>query len=479
MDILWNAVFWMIPVWVFLFIPFTTFYYEADDGMLMAGTAYAPNPIKRSKVGQACCYQLFVLFFVVVAFLVTYLLLSDTTIPVEEYEGGPIGSIAKDDSSNTLNGNGGFFYHTAPVAQGNATFDFSALPVANRHDRNYNAAVGPSVTEDLVLQVDVSTFYAGFMAWLGWFLFAIFGGIGLAALPLDLILSFVNRPRHMDAVEFAEAQMSLRERVNELVDIGELIKIEREEKANTGMTSTMGTWSLNSDVRKAARDERQAVTGFKQAVYLLEQDVEDFQAMSANYENYNPLIPYIQLLLGICSVVISLFWFLHIIVYVYPDPPLAPFLNNFFMWFDGWFPLFGTLSVAIFVTYLLFCATKGAFKFGLRFMFFQIHPMKVGKTYMSSFMFNIGLVLLCALPAVQFAQEAFADYAAFSEIRQIFGVQVHNLKFFHFFFDKLVFIYAFMGFTILTSIYLACRPRDQAANGQALRDRLRAHKMGG
>ena len=122
---------------------------------------------------------------------------------------------------------------------------------------------------------------------------------------------------------------------------------------------------------------------------------------------------------------------------------------------------------------------KGAFKFGLRFMFLQIHPMKVGKTYMSSFMFNIGLVLLCALPAVQFSQEAFADYAAFAEIRQIFGVQVHNLQFFGWWFDNKVFIYAFMGFTILTSIYLACRPRDQAANGQALRDRLRAHKMGG
>ena len=463
MEYLWNAVFWLIPIWVFFLIPFSTFYYEADDGMLMAGTAYAPNPVKRSKLGQAACYQLFVFVIVFLIFLVTYMLLSDTKIPVKEYEGAAIGNSSPD-------------YSTDPVTGVNATFDVSTLPEAQGDDYNY--AVRTIGTEDLVLKVGVSTFYAGLMSWFGWFLFAVFGGIGLAALPLDLILSYVNRPRHMDAVEFAEAQMSLRERVNELVDIGELIKIEREEKAQAGMTSTMGSWSLNSDVRKAARDEKQAILGFKQAVYLLEQDVEDFQAMSANYENYNPLIPYIQLLLGICAVIISFFWFLHLIVYVYPDPPLAPFLNNYFMWFDLWFPLFGTLSVAIFVTYLLFCATKGAFKFGLRFMFLQIHPMKIGKTYMSSFMFNIGLVLLCALPAVQFSQEAFADYAAFSEIRQIFGVQVHNLKFFNFWFEKKVFIYAFMAFTILTSIYLACRPRDQATNGQALRDRLRAHKMG-
>lgn len=472
MEPLWNMVFWLVPIWVFFMIPFSTFYYEADDGMLMAGTAYAPNPVRKSRVGQAVCYQIFVFVIVGILFVVAYLLASETEIPVREYEAKPIGNIG---------GNNGFYVYNVPAVTGeNATFSVVLLPAARERDRTYAAtSVTDAGVEEIVLQVGISTFFAGLMAWLGWFFFAVFGGIGLAALPLDLILAYVNRPRHMDAVEFAEAQMSLRERVNELVDIGELIKIEREEKATAGLTSTMGSWSMNSDIRKAARDERQAITGFKQAVFLLEQDVEDFQAVSANYENYNPLIPYIQLLLGICSVIISLFWFLHLIIYVYPDPPLAPFLNNYFKWFDAWFPLFGTLSVAIFVTYLLFCATKGAFKFGLRFMFLQIHPMKVGKTYMSSFMFNIGLVLLCALPVVQFSQEAFADYAAFSEIRQLFGIQIHYLKFFNFFFEKKIFIYAFMGFTVLTSLYLACRPRDQAANGQALRDRLRAHKMGG
>ena len=29
-----------------------------------------------------------------------------------------------------------------------------------------------------------------------------------------------------------------------------------------------------------------------------------------------------------------MFWFIHIIVYVFPDTPLVPFLNNYFKWFD-------------------------------------------------------------------------------------------------------------------------------------------------
>lgn len=473
MEILWNIVFWMIPVWVFFFIPFSTFYYESDDGMLMAGTAYAPNPVKRSRFGQAACYQIFVFLIIGVIFVVTYLGLSDTKIPIREFQGEPLGFIVDGSTNNVVN------VFTTPTVTGNNTFDPSSLePVTSEEVLQYSVVKNPDLQE-IVLQVSISTFYAGLMAWLGWFLFALFGGIGLTALPLDLILAYKNRPHHMDAVEYAEAQLSLRERVNELVDIGELIKIEREKKAQAGLVSAFGTFSLDREKRDAARDERQAILGFKQAVFLLEKDVEDFQAMSTHYESYNPLIPYAQLLFGICSIIISLFWFLHLVVYVIPSEPLAPFLNNYFEWFDQWFPLFGVLSVAIFVLYLLICAVKGAFKFGIRFMFFQIHPMKVGKTYMSSFMFNIGLVLLCALPVVQLSQDAFADYAAFSEIRQLFGVQVQYLEFFSIFFENNIFIYVFMAFSVITGIYLCCRPKDEAANPQALRDRLRAHRSGG
>jgi LMBR1 domain-containing protein 1 len=466
MEAMWNAFFWMIPIWVFVLIPFSTFYYEADDGMLMAGTAYAPSPLKKSRIGQALCYQMFV--FVIVG--VFYLVLSDTKIPVREISGGSI--------SDAVNrGNGVYTIDRKENATGSVLpFDTDLLKSMGPTDIIYlSRSEVNSDLQEIVLQVSVSTFYAGLMAFLGWFLFAIFGGIGLAALPLDLILAYVKRPKHMNAEEFAEAQLSLRERVNELVDIGELIKIEREEKAQAGIVATgFGAFSFDADKRKAARDEKQAVLGFKQAVFLLEKDVEDFQAVSSNYDNYNPLIPYISFVLGVCASIISLFWFIHIIVYVYPDPPLAPFLNNYFKWFDKWFPLFGVLSVALFSSYLLFCAVKGCFKFGIRFLFFHIHPMKPGKTYMSSFMFNIGLVLLCALPVVQFCQDAFADYAANSEIRQIFGVQIQYLQFFSIFWTKNIFVYIFMAFTVITSIYLACRPSDTAANGQALRDRLKS-----
>merc|ERR1712232_972985 len=100
--------------------------------------------------------------------------------------------------------------------------------------------------------------------------------------------------------------------------------------------------------------------------------------------------------------------------------------------------------------------------------------MVMGKTYMSSFMFNIGLVLLCALPVVQFAQQAFADYARFSTIRQIFGVQAENLLFFGWWWRNNIFVYIFMGISVLSALYLSCKPRETPPSGAELAERLRS-----
>lgn len=471
MQLFWDVFFWLIPIWVFLMIPFSSFYYEADDGMLMAGTSVNPNPVRQSKLWQALGWTSATVVIVAIIFAVSYIVGSDASIPVTQYTGG--------DLLLALGGDRAVFTVTPVINETNGEplpFDpKSQMADMTEADASYARGVTFDGEETLTLQVSLTTFFAGLMAFLGWFLFAVFGGIGMAAMPMDLLLVFKNRPRHMDAMEFAEAQKSLRERVNELVDIGEMIKVERDANPGMGKVGGFGNY-LSADKRKEARNERQALLEFKQAVYLLEQDVEDFKACTQNYENYNPLKPYISLFLGICSLIISLFWLIHICVYMFPKTPLAPFLNNYFEWFDKWFSLFGVLSVAIFTVYLLFAAITGCFKFGLRVACIQLHPMILGKTYMSSFLFNIGLILMCAMPVVQFSANAFSDYARNSTINQIFNVQIANLNFFGFFFTKNIFVYVFLGFMILSGLYLMCKPRDTPPSGTELRDRLRSRR---
>lgn len=72
------------------------------------------------------------------------------------------------------------------------------------------------------------------------------------------------------------------------------------------------------------------------------------------------------------------------------------------------------------------CVIKGATKVGLNFVVFTVHPMRVGGTLMSSFLFNVILVLLATQAAIQFCAQAFELYADNSAIQKIWGGQVRG-----------------------------------------------------
>jgi hypothetical protein len=60
-------------------------------------------------------------------------------------------------------------------------------------------------------------------------------------------------------------------------------------------------------------------------------------------------------------------------------------------------------------------------------MYMQVHPMRPGATIMSSFLFNIALILLATTATIQFCAVAFAMYADGTEILNIFGNQVRGI----------------------------------------------------
>merc|ERR1712167_287625 len=111
------------------------------------------------------------------------------------------------------------------------------------------------------------------------------------------------------------------------------------------------------------------------------------------------------------------------------SPPLDNFLNDYLVFFDDRAPFFGVLTVAIFAMYLLCCVASGCFKFGLRFFCIALHPMKYNGTMMNSFLFNLGLIMLTALPAVRFTTKAFSNYARSTSVQVLLGVQVEYMRF--------------------------------------------------
>lgn len=453
----------MVLAWLVLLIPFSVFYYEEDDGELLG------KP-KKSRVGVALGYQFMVLFIVGTIFTLCYLFLSYSYIPVQSYSGPSITSISSVYTSNPVTG----------------VFSVNQLEDMTQYDKNTNAAIDNHGMETAKIRLSIPTFFIGLMAFIGWFFFAIFGGVGLSSMPLDFILAFKNRPRFMDAAELAEAQQSIRERVNELVDIGELIKIERDERKNASANTRNNGGFLKrlgcgggggGSTRSQRKEEAKTLAEFKKAVYLLDKDVEDLKACSENYDSYNPLIPYMKLVLGIISALLTLLWILQICIYMLPKYATIPFLNTYLDFWRKYFPLFGTLTVAAFTLYALFGAIKGCFKCGIRFMFIQLYPMEYNKTYMSSFLFNLGLILLCCAPVVQLSTEAFGLYAANTAAYQIFFNQIQYLTFFKYFFENDVFVYALLILILLTTIYLCFKPLDKdTMSALELRDRLKARR---
>ncbi|EJK48296.1 hypothetical protein THAOC_32924, partial [Thalassiosira oceanica] len=49
MTLFWTVIYWLIPAWVFLLIPFSIFFYEADDGMLIYSWGEISDEL-RSKI---------------------------------------------------------------------------------------------------------------------------------------------------------------------------------------------------------------------------------------------------------------------------------------------------------------------------------------------------------------------------------------------------------------------------------------------
>lgn len=63
-----------------------------------------------------------------------------------------------------------------------------------------------------------------FWIFFGWFIFVLFGGIGLIALPLDLILDYFYRPRPRSAAEIAERKIMLRRKCEELLSFVKVVE---------------------------------------------------------------------------------------------------------------------------------------------------------------------------------------------------------------------------------------------------------------
>lgn len=276
----------------------------------------------------------------------------------------------------------------------------------------------------------------------GWLLFMVFGGVGLVALPVDLLRSYKNRPQKM---------ITKTEYIRMAGDIGKQAKVILD-----GLRAAQLDQRRNGRTRKT----RRTISGLASELVALEEEELKLRTVYPQSEDAEltwavTVIGYFfNAFGGLVSAALSGTWLIHILLYMFLSPPLTPLLNTMFIQMDSVFGLFGTAAFAVFCFYLILVTMKGNFKVGLNLLIFTVHPMSPGNTLMSSFLFNTGLVMLCSISIIQFCASAFDEYANETAVDQIFGNQITNLRGLGYVFQYNVFVFCLFAFAGLTALVL-------------------------
>ncbi|CAJ2655963.1 unnamed protein product [Trifolium pratense] len=421
MKDLWLAVYILDAILVFFVIPFAMFYYEGDQDKSIG---------KRIK--SALCWMVTTTIVCALVLGILYGLIGKVDFTVRHL------------SSSTSPFPGSWQqFNSGQECIGTGTRQCSA----------YSAS--PSSEKTWTMRTTFPEYVVALATIVGSVLFSIFGGVGIACLPLGLIFSFIRRPK---------AVITRSQYIKEATELGKKAK-ELKKAAE----------SLHQEERAGSKGRkfRKNVKSVEKELFQLEEDVKLLEEMYPQGEQAETtwaltVLGYLaKFVLGILGLIVSVAWIAHIIIYLLINPPLSPFLNEVFIKLDDIWGLLGTAAFAFFCFYLLLAVIAGAMMLGLRLVFITIHPMKWGGTLMNSFLFNVGLILLCSISVIQFCSTAFAYYAQATAAQEIFGHTLESLRGIKYLYKYNVFQIAFVILAGLTFVYYAaCGWRRKKPSGK-------------
>eukprot|EP00854_Cymbomonas_tetramitiformis_P004051 gene4051-5024_t len=428
MEELWYTVYMIMFIMIICVIPITMFYYEADSELSFLG-----------RVWSSIQWVLVTLLVVGLTIGIAYGVAGYVDYPVEAVTAGmvPIGTnlrgmsscwdVGTVASSPVLGGyKGGEQRRVGGVEivsndelaggeqrrvcgveilssnelAGGEQRRVGGVEILSSNELACDATIGEVDEETWSVRSTFPVYVIACVSVAGWALLMVFAGVGVVTLPMDLILSFVNRPKTIiTKSEYISKATAIHTRASELQERSKTLMRQERDGARTRKWKR-NLLELNQDLA-LLEDEEQDLS----EVYPQGDEPDAMWAFTVM--NY-----FLKLVLGILATVVSLCWVLHIILYMLVDPPVSPFLNDLFIALDAAFSLFGTGSFALFCFYLICCA----------------YPMKPNGTMMSSFLFNVGLICLCSISVIQFCADAFDVYANETDIQQIYGVQINHLR---------------------------------------------------
>ena len=412
MRIFWYIIYILTIVYILIVSPISSSYYEADDSW----------SIKEKITHSLCWFFIYFIFFLLIT-IILYATIGKADIPIT--------SITCD-YSHLQN-------------------SFSDLNIINNCEQ---------YEDSFRIKVNFIIYAIAVLLFVSWILFALFGGIGLAAVPIDLFCEFRNRPRHMKSAEIDRRKKKLMKNVEDLRNLGNEVKILESKGDHKRFIFS-----------KARRNYNNKLSQFRAGYKLVD---DEYKIVNAEKEarkagNCVIVLYYLLIPLGIIATIFTFVWILQFCLsYFYRKNgrPGVSFLARMYIFFNDHdvaflsFLIFSLLSL-----YLLFCVIKGNFKFGVRLLCcWQIFPMKKNGTYMHTFIFKVTLILLASCSITQFCSDCLEDYVAFTDIDMIFNIQIKYLKFFRVFYKNHIFQYIMFAIFVISLIYLMIRPSDNINN---------------
>ena len=301
----------------------------------------------------------------------------------------------------------------------------------------------------------VLTYFISMLGFIGYIALIVFGGIGLATLPLNLIQDFNRRPRPINLSTYSRGQQLLNQWSNELIDQGKQIE---EEGSRKGFK--------NRRVKRMINKYEEQIEALENAYTVIE--------VSYKVRGGNPIVPWLKLIGGIVFILVSLIWIVHIVVYTLLDA--HPFLNDFFYILDSSFALSAVIFFGVFVYYLYWATLSGVCSFGLNLLIVKIHPLEIENTPMVSILFNCVIMLFASFGVALFSTMNFPIYTRLTSLNMLYGVQVQLLRGLKYVWQYGIYIFlAFFVIGLIVKLCVCTRKKDDRV-GQ-INEALMAHDV--
>mmetsp|Transcript_6795 Transcript_6795/g.25353 ORF Transcript_6795/g.25353 Transcript_6795/m.25353 type:complete len:547 (+) Transcript_6795:2512-4152(+) len=413
--IIWQVYYALVLVFVIIILPFSIFYYEAED----PDSTGIRGVLLQARWG--CCFTCCLAILVVIVVGASYPFLGFVQVPYDSHI-----------SSYTTN--------TYTPGQAFPTAVSSSYQIGS---------------EDFQTFISFVIYIVALVALVGYVVLVCCGGCGMWALPIGCCKAFKDNfaPGRLKSSEFITQKLSVQQRAQKMMEVGQKLQELQEEGKLGAKHITL-------------------FQNFRQATYQLQHDWEvihkHFQPggyVSGNIGGKaigkvtvvqnSVIMPFCYLAFGIIATLVTLIWIAHIIVFLAIEPiPGVGWswggLNIIFSYLDyptSGFPIIGGFLYLVFMAHLMLAVIAGAALVTSKIPLFAVHPIKFHDTMLNSLLFNVGLFLLASVTVNQFCVKAFRQYASDTAMEAIFGASIRYMIFIKYFY--IAFVYIFLVFIFL------------------------------